>query len=171
MSTDRSSNGKTAAFLAWLDAKGVKVSPKIDIFHEFESTGRGVMAKEDLAVGELLLEVPSDAYMKPENDDELKKFLSGRSPAVSPTLMVVLRLMHEKSKRAESNFAEYLETMHDGMPDCPMFWTESELTELKGTAVEPLADPSIVKKAYEDVALPVIKVASVLGVGPLVSCK
>lgn len=65
------------ALVQWLNQKGVVVNPKIDIFHEFEvwnavaatvpsrtlivisvhlqTTGRGVMAKEDLAAGEAWL--------------------------------------------------------------------------------------------------------------------
>ena len=72
---------------------------------------------------------------------------------VSTTLGMILRLMHEAGKGSASTFAPYLEvvanhsflitflnslcpqTMHEGLPDTPIFWSSQELTELDGTAV------------------------------------
>ena len=72
------------AFLAWLKKKGVSLHPSIDLFHDFADTGRGAVALADLTEGELLVEIPPGAYMRPpgSDGDSLDKFLLAHRPAV-----------------------------------------------------------------------------------------
>jgi len=75
---------------------------------------------------------------------------------VSTTLGMILRLMHEAGKGSASTFAPYLETMHEGLPDTPIFWSSQELTELDGTAVNATERLSQLLDAYEKHAKPLI---------------
>ena len=53
-----------------------------------------------------------------------------RSFEVTPTLSIILRVMHERAKGAASPFAAYVDAMHAGMPDNPIFWSqEAPLTK------------------------------------------
>lgn len=96
--------------------------------------------------------MPPGAYLDPEIDDELSAFLKAQSRQVVhhsaplcslasradnpflyevvPSLNIILRVMHERSRGEDSPFLAYINTMYEGMPDNPIFWsTEANKTK------------------------------------------
>jgi len=155
----------------WAVEQGAVVSDNIDLFHEFETTGRGVKATRDLPKGELLLSVPPGAYMEPpcKDDDELDKIIMAHK--ASSSLGIVLRLMHEVSKGPASTFAAHIATMFEVLPDTPSYWDEADRAELRGSAAMGIVDPKIIIDEYEKCAKPIITAASHLFPEPHGSLK
>jgi histone-lysine N-methyltransferase SETD3 len=132
--------------IEWLEENGVWVSQKSawgraphplviasNTEDDGESCGRGLLARESLTEGELLMTIPLDLC--------LTRALSQQSfgKAVVPDYMdeylaIAILLMSEKVKGTASRWKPYIDVLPDAGDVYPSFiWTEAELDMLKGS--------------------------------------
>ena len=52
---------------------------------------------------------------------------------MTPTLNIILRLMHERAQGEASPFAAYINAIYEAVPDNPIFWSEEVRIEKKRT--------------------------------------
>ncbi|EFJ46170.1 hypothetical protein VOLCADRAFT_118106 [Volvox carteri f. nagariensis] len=141
-------------FPPWLRSRGGRIHPELDLFHTLPSGDRGVIARSDIAEGELLLLLPIDCAIYIPTDEEFKKhpndfpdavrYLREAHPGLSPFLATTLVLMSEMTRGSVSPWAAYVATLPASCPDCLLNWTEEEKLELKGTSLEQSGpDPAV----------------------------
>ncbi|BFZ61418.1 Ribosomal lysine N-methyltransferase 4 [Saitoella coloradoensis] len=148
---------KSDMFMTWLQSQpAVQISPKIALQdYRSDNAGRGVVAVQDIAEGELLFAIPKSTMLATPNSD-----LSARIPQVladleNPWLCLILTMMYE-SARPDSRWAPYLAILPEAF-STPMFWSEEELTELKGTAVLDKVGRAEADETYQTKIVPVIE--------------
>lgn len=144
---DRDPNVKlNNKFVEWLDANGVWVKsssswgraphPVViasNTEDDGESCGRGLLAKETMTEGELIMTIPLDICLTRMVAQELL----GKSIVpdyMDEYLAIALLLMSEKLKGAESRWKPYIDILPSTKDVYPSFlWTEEELNMLKGS--------------------------------------
>ncbi|GFR45203.1 hypothetical protein Agub_g6597 [Astrephomene gubernaculifera] len=149
-------------FATWLRSRGGKVNQELDLFSVLESGDRGVVARRQIAEGELLLLLPITCALYIPTNEELAKnpaafppavhYLREQHPGLSPFLATSLVLMSELARAATasseggaaaagaaagggSEWAPYLATLPADCPDCLLYWSSEEKEELAGTAI------------------------------------
>jgi hypothetical protein len=60
---------------AWIASRGGTVSDKLELFHQMESGDRGVFATADIAEGEQLMIIPTDATIHLPSAEEFAKWV------------------------------------------------------------------------------------------------
>ncbi|OWZ22715.1 hypothetical protein PHMEG_0002539 [Phytophthora megakarya] len=120
--------------LKWLEGHG-GADNLLDIRYLGKLEGHGVFAIEALTSGQVTLRVPSKLTMNVESaaESDLAPVLE-KYPQIPDDEVLALHLMHERSKGEESFFAPFIASMPTTF-DLPVFWTDTELSELKGTNV------------------------------------
>ena len=100
-----------------------------------ETCGRGLLARESIAEGELMMTVPFDLCLT----KALAQETFGKdviSDSMDEYIAISLLLMTERLKGAESRWKPYFDVLPDAAEVYPSFiWTESELEMLKGSPV------------------------------------
>eukprot|EP00596_Hydrurales_sp_CCMP1899_P010112 CAMPEP_0119051472 /NCGR_PEP_ID=MMETSP1177-20130426/73074_1 /TAXON_ID=2985 /ORGANISM="Ochromonas sp, Strain CCMP1899" /LENGTH=569 /DNA_ID=CAMNT_0007030679 /DNA_START=102 /DNA_END=1811 /DNA_ORIENTATION=- len=144
---DRDPNMKANnRFMEWLAANGVWVkaesawgkaphplviSSKTE--DDGESSGRGLLARETMGEGDLMMTIPLDLCLTRAVSQEV----FGKS--IVPDYMdeyiaIAILLMSEKMKGSQSRWKEYFSVLPDAEEVYPSFvWTDSELESLKGS--------------------------------------
>ncbi|KAM5530522.1 hypothetical protein V8D89_015799 [Ganoderma adspersum] len=125
---------------------------------DFPGHGRGAVALKDIPEDYTIFSLPRDLT------------LSTRTSTL-PALMgkawkehglhegwagLILCMMWEESRGAESKWAGYLATLPEKF-DTPMFWTEEDLKELQGTAVVDKIGRHEAERDYHEKVAPVLK--------------
>ncbi|CAI5719149.1 unnamed protein product [Peronospora destructor] len=122
------------AVLEWLESHG---SPDnlLNIRYLGTLQGHGVFAKQSLASGQVTLQVPFKLTMNIESaiQSDLAPVLE-KYPQIPDDEVLALHLMHERNKGRGSFFAPYIASLPTTF-DLPVFWSDAELNELKGTNV------------------------------------
>ncbi|ETP50491.1 hypothetical protein F442_04198 [Phytophthora nicotianae P10297] len=120
--------------LEWLKAHG-GVDSLLDIRYLGKLEGHGVFAKQELTSGQVTLRVPFKLTMNTESaaKSDLAPVLE-KYPQIPDDEVLALHLMHERSKSNDSFFAPFIASLPTTF-DLPVFWSDSELNELKGTNV------------------------------------
>ena len=144
---DRDPNMKiNSKFLEWLESFGVWVKSESawgkaphplvissSTEDDGESCGRGILAKESLAEGELLMTIPLNICLTRAMAQEVL------GKAIVPDYMdeyiaIALLLMHEKVKGSGSNWKPYMDILPTIQDVYPSFvWTDEELEMLRGS--------------------------------------
>ena len=133
-------------FLEWLDANGVWVKSEStwgraqhplviasNTEDDGESCGRGLLAKEGMSEGELMMTIPLDLCLTKAVANEIL------GPSIIPEYMdeyiaIAILLMTEKLKGSGSRWKPYFDVLPDPSEVYPSFiWTEQELEALKGS--------------------------------------
>ena len=133
-------------FIEWLGANGVWVKQESawgraphplviasNTEDDGESCGRGLLARETLTEGELMMTIPLDLCLTRAQAQVVL------GPAVIPEYMdeyiaIALLLMHEKLKGSASRWKPYLDILPKVEDVYPSFiWSESELQMLEGS--------------------------------------
>lgn len=133
-------------FLEWLSSNGVYVKtssewgraqhPLVissDTEDDGESCGRGLLAREPVSEGELLMTIPMELCLTRTTAQEIL------GKAIVPDYMdeyiaIALLLMHEKNKGAASLWKPYFDILPTTADVYPSFlWNEEELDMLKGS--------------------------------------
>ena len=111
----------------------------------FPGMGRGLRVTRDVVEGEELLAVPladcwhaADARRMPELRS-LGVSLGARGEALSELDAVALQLLIERSKGEAAVRAAHIRDIPASYPTVPLFWSEAELSALRGSAWEGLA--------------------------------
>lgn len=122
------------ALLDWLKRNGA-AETLLDIRYLGRLEGHGVFAKQQLAKGTVTLEIPFSLAMTTESAQrsDLGPVMQ-KYPQIPADEVLALHLMHERSKGDESFFAPFIASLPKQF-DLPVFWSEHELNELKGTNV------------------------------------
>ncbi|KAI0745272.1 SET domain-containing protein [Earliella scabrosa] len=125
---------------------------------DFPGHGRGAIALKDIPEAHTLFAIPRNLT------------LSTRTSSL-PTLMgkawkeyglhegwvgLILCMMWEESKGAESKWSAYLAALPDKF-DTPMFWSEDDLKELQGTAVVDKIGRDDAERDFHNKLLPAVK--------------
>ncbi|GMF10119.1 unnamed protein product [Phytophthora lilii] len=129
-----SSPAAVTQLLEWLESHGAADS-LLDIRYLGKLEGHGVFAKQTLKSGQVTLQVPFKVTMNTESaaQSDLAPVLE-KYPQIPDDEVLALHLMHERSKGDESFFAPFIASLPTSF-DLPIFWSEAELNELKGTNV------------------------------------
>lgn len=129
-----SSPAVVTALLQWLEVHGVADS-LLNIRYLGKLEGHGVFAKQSLPSGQVTLQVPFKLTMNIESASrsELAAVLE-KYPQIPDDEVLALHLMHERSIGKDSFFAPFIASLPTTF-DLPVFWSEAELNELKGTNV------------------------------------
>ncbi|KAJ5491726.1 hypothetical protein N7539_003293 [Penicillium diatomitis] len=122
-------------FVRWLETcPGVKINPNIYLA-DLRSTGsgRGVVARSNIPEGKELFSIPRNLILAVQNS-ELKNLLGQELEALGPWLSLMLVMLHEYSKGANSTWAAYFRVLPTRF-DTLMFWSPEELRELQASAI------------------------------------
>ncbi|KAJ5109812.1 hypothetical protein N7532_002457 [Penicillium argentinense] len=122
-------------FVAWLEANpGVRINPKIRLADlRASGAGRGVLARANIEEGEELFSIPRSLILAVQNSD-LKSLLPQDVESLGPWLSLILVMLYEYLKGANSKWAPYLQILPASF-DTLMFWSPSELHELQASAI------------------------------------
>lgn len=143
-----SARAKEATMIKWLQDNGAQLSDKSgwgraahplkvesDTFEDFEVSGRGLLARNEIQQGGQMLAIPSSVIMTRE---VAAKVLGPRvvSPDLNEYLALALLLMHEKARGSDSFWAPYIELLPT-TEDVGQTWTweEDDLKLLTGSSV------------------------------------
>ncbi|CAI5704731.1 unnamed protein product [Peronospora farinosa] len=135
------------AVLKWLESHGTPDN-LLNIRYLGPLQGHGVFAKQSLASGQVTLEIPFKLTMNIESamQSDLAPVLE-TYPQILDDEVLALHLMHERNKGSGSFFAPYIASLPTTF-DLPVFWSDTELNELKGTNV--LLLTHLMKKRLEN---------------------
>eukprot|EP01036_Dinobryon_divergens_P026295 gene26295-34920_t len=163
---DRDPNMKVNnKFLEWLSANGVWVKQESawgraphplvissSTEDDGESCGRGLLAREGMSEGELMMTIPLDLCLT----RAVSQQVFGKSIVPDMTdeyIAIALLLMHEKLKGADSLWKPYFDILPSKEDVYPSFvWTEDELNMLKGSPTY-FASKSLRAKLEKEYAL------------------
>ncbi|XP_067327036.1 N-lysine methyltransferase SETD6 [Anolis sagrei] len=157
-----SGEGALAAFLAWAEREGLRVSPKVCVSREGTVADYGLVAREDLEAGEVLFSVPRTALLS-QHTSPLAPLLQKEHASLESSsgwVPLLLCLLHE-STDTHSRWAPYL-SLWPGFSslDLPMFWSREERKRLlQGTGVSEAVerDLSSIQEEFSSVVLPFMK--------------
>ncbi|CAH0475893.1 unnamed protein product [Peronospora belbahrii] len=148
----------TTALFEWLESNGT-TNNLLDIRYLNTSEGHGVFAKQSLTSGQVTLQVPFKLTMNIESatQSELAAVLK-KYPGIPDDEVLAMHLMHERNKGIESFFAPYIASLPTTF-DLPVFWSDVELNELKGTNVLLLTQlmKNRLERDFENIHKPVIE--------------
>lgn len=114
----------------WLSEKGgISSSSSTLVRPEFVPERLGLVAQTNISRGQVVLELPKNLWISMDtvSGSEIGKLCQGLRPWVAISLFI----LREKS-RSDSPWSPYLRILPEVL-DSPMFWSEEELAELKGT--------------------------------------
>eukprot|EP00884_Botryococcus_braunii_P021114 jgi/Botrbrau1/7687/Bobra.0159s0125.1 len=123
--------------LAWASTKGVACGN----IAFGGATGRQVIAKQGLAAGGTVLQVPQDllmhpaaAFRDPGYGPAFNKLVEREGPLLDERFQLCLFLLMEKARGASSFWAAYLAVLPQAYDD-PFWWEEEDVKLLQGTAL------------------------------------
>ncbi|NP_001085404.1 N-lysine methyltransferase setd6 [Xenopus laevis] len=148
-------------FLAWCEKVGLELNPKVYISTEGTVSQYGMLAREDIADGELLFTVPRSAILS-QNTTRIQELLEKEQESLQSTsgwVPLLISLLYEATD-SSSLWAPYFGLWPElDPPDMPMFWSEEEQTKLlQGTGVlEAIRnDLKNIEEEYNSIVLPFI---------------
>ncbi|EIE21805.1 SET domain-containing protein, partial [Coccomyxa subellipsoidea C-169] len=124
--------------LAWLRLAGIECSCcSIDVF---DGSGRGVVATKDISCGEVVVHVPDESVLMPENCScsealEDAGLTNASGDAEMESIGLILALMTEKKLGKSSKWKGYLDFLPKSIPGMPLFWDSEQLQSLEGTSL------------------------------------
>jgi SET domain-containing protein 6 len=132
----------------WCDLGAVALTASV-------AGGTGVIAKRDLAVGEIISKVPKSVLLSVRNTD-IAEVLD--KAGLRDQLGVAVALMHERSKGASSKWSGYISNLPE-RENVPIFWDDAALAELVGTEIQDSTtqDREGYQRDYETIVLPFTK--------------
>ncbi|KAJ8112560.1 hypothetical protein OPT61_g5096 [Boeremia exigua] len=148
----------TARFLNWFKSMGGNFNDDLLEIQDLRSqgAGRGIVAKKDIPEDCTLFTIPRSAIINVETSELPKKLPKVFEAAfedeeedtepLDPWESLILILLYEHLQGAASRWKPYLDVLPTTF-DTPMFWTEAELKELKGTV---LTQEKIGKQSSDD---------------------
>lgn len=134
-STELESPSQLEDFVSWL-AKDprVRINPNVRIADlRSQDARRGIVAQTDIPEGEELFAIPRGIVLS-TNNSKLKTLLAQDLEGLDPWFSLILVMIYEYLLAEKSMWAPYLRVLPTDF-DTLMFWSESELCELQGSAV------------------------------------
>ncbi|KAM0720987.1 hypothetical protein Q7P37_003272 [Cladosporium fusiforme] len=143
----------TLAFVNWLAANGTTVSDKIDLVDmRNQDSGRGVVAKENIAEDETLFTIPRATILTTETSSIPKEISSS---IADPWLSLILTMLFEYQQAQNSKWAAYFDVLSPDF-DTLMFWGEGELKHLQGSAVVDKIGKASADETFQEQILPLV---------------
>lgn len=118
-------------FWEWLKANDVQINDKVEL-HDFslQGQGRGVIAKDDIAKGELIFSIPTKFVMAAENDKEFGKLIEKHDNGEWLNLMSFMMVCEQRV-----HWKPYFDVLPKQF-NTPMFWDPSKAKKLlQGSAL------------------------------------
>lgn len=124
---------------------------------DFEDTGRGMKAKRNILVGEVIISIPADLAITskvirtdPVMDDLIENYIK-KPDQVSYKELFMLYLLHQKSLGISSKFYKFLKTVPKSYTN-PALWKPEEVQLLpKMLKEKTLAEQANINSSYEKV--------------------
>ncbi|KAF9955323.1 hypothetical protein BGZ65_003461 [Modicella reniformis] len=141
------------AFLGWLEANGATVSKSLSLQdYSAEYAGRGVVAIGDINKDEELFSIPRSLLLSPETSELAKKIDLASLEGWNPLMMCMI---YEYCCGEESQWKPYFDILPTEF-STPMFWTNEEQEELKGTGVIDKIGKEEVESIFKEKLWPLI---------------
>ncbi|KAH7889098.1 SET domain-containing protein [Phlebopus sp. FC_14] len=164
------------AFMAWFQSNGGSIDLSAMGISETATTGRGAVALRDIPPGHTLFILPRTLTLSTRTSPLPNLFglqLWQRHGLHKGWVGLILCMMWEDAWTHESGQKEIVDGISGGkwapymrtLPaefDTPMFWTDEEMDELRGTAVVDKIGREDAEKAYWEKLVPAIKTSSTL---------
>ncbi|KAJ7661634.1 hypothetical protein B0H17DRAFT_953556 [Mycena rosella] len=128
--------GDVSELLNWFRTSGGSLDASVG-FTVFPGSGRGAVALTDISEGHVLFTIPRSLLLSTETSALPGRIGIERWRAAqmhTGWVGLILCMMWETSQGPGSSWSKYLESL-PAMFDTPMFWSDLELEELKGTSV------------------------------------
>ncbi|CAE8718014.1 unnamed protein product [Polarella glacialis] len=129
----------------WATLKGVRASPSVDFFSpaKLPLQGYGARARTRICAGELLLELPLDACLKPvvlpSAPSGVGKFGEGHDFRMDEQQKLMVQLLHETLVLGKnSTWKPFIDSLPREFPTVPLWYTPQERLMLRGTSVDEL---------------------------------
>eukprot|EP01029_Cantina_marsupialis_P021540 TRINITY_DN5167_c0_g2_i3.p1 TRINITY_DN5167_c0_g2~~TRINITY_DN5167_c0_g2_i3.p1 ORF type:complete len:264 (-),score=103.58 TRINITY_DN5167_c0_g2_i3:74-865(-) len=141
-------------FFSWLQENGFKVQG-CEISSK-ENGYRGVFATEALNSNYQLFEIPNKSLLSTVNSS-IADILAKCDPyTVSEWDKLCLAVMFEHNN-PDSHWRAYFDALPEKF-DNPVFWSDDELAELKGTSLEKRTGIKEINEQFDNIILPLIEV-------------
>ncbi|XP_077451969.1 N-lysine methyltransferase setd6 [Stigmatopora argus] len=146
-------------FLRWCDGVGLVLSPKVRVSKEGTVADYGMLAQDDIKVGEVLFTIPRSALLH-QGTTSLSALLEREKVSLESSsgwVPLLLALLYEYTA-PQSKWKSYLSLWTDfKMLDHPMFWSKEERDRLlTGTGIPEAVDKDLanIQSEYRDIVLP-----------------
>jgi len=124
---------------------------------DFEDTGRGMRAKRDISIGEVIISIPADLAITskvirtdPVMDDLIENYIK-KPDQISYKELFMIYLLHQKSLGKSSKFYKFLKTVPKSYTN-PSLWKPEEVQLLPKLLKEKtLAEQTDINSSYEKV--------------------
>ncbi|PRT56758.1 Ribosomal lysine N-methyltransferase 4 [Wickerhamiella sorbophila] len=139
-------------FETWLKSHGVEISNKVGL-HDYREAGqgRGLIALEDIAEGDVLFTIPQTNLLAVERDPKFGELVTKHELADWPALMAYMMLMSGTDR-----WAPYFAVLPSKF-STPMFWNPEQLELLKGSAVLDKVGRAEADELYDELASSIFK--------------
>lgn len=139
-------------FETWLKSHGVEISNKVGL-HDYREAGqgRGLIALEDIAEGDVLFTIPQTNLLAVERDPKFGELVTKHELADWPALMAYMMLVSGTDR-----WAPYFAVLPSKF-STPMFWNPEQLELLKGSAVLDKVGRAEADELYDELASSIFK--------------
>lgn len=147
-------------FLDWFQAhQGTIDTSSVDVINFLPSEGgRGAVAVKDIPEGHVLFTIPRDLTLSTRTSSLPLRFGMGawkNAKLHEGWAGLILCMMWEAAQGSSSKWSGYFDILPTSF-DTPMFWTEGELAELRGTSVVEKLGRADAEKDYKEKLIPAI---------------
>ncbi|XP_013879409.1 N-lysine methyltransferase setd6 [Austrofundulus limnaeus] len=146
-------------FLQWCDAVGVLLNKKVYVSKEETVADYGMLAKDNIAEGEVLFTIPRSALLH-QGTTKVSSVLRKESSSLESSsgwVPLLLALLYEYTS-SQSHWKPYLSLWSDfSKLDHPMFWSKEERDrQLRGTGIPEAVDMDLsnIHQEYTEIVLP-----------------
>ncbi|KAJ6498807.1 SET domain-containing protein [Mycena sanguinolenta] len=145
--------------LEWFQSSGGNLDQSSVGFRVFPDCGRGAVALKDIPEGYVLFQIPRDILLSTETSTlpgligldrwrETKMHIGW--------VGLIICMMWETAQGPKSKWSGYLDSLPKTF-DTPMFWSDVELAELKGTSVVDKLGKADAEQDYTQKLLPLVQ--------------
>ncbi|KAJ6629490.1 SET domain-containing protein [Mycena sp. CBHHK59/15] len=149
----------TSELLAWFQRSGGTLDSSSVGFTVFPHCGRGAVALKDIPEGHVLFSIPRALVMSTNTSTLPGQIGLDRWREMNMHVGwsgLILCMMWETAQGPSSKWSKYLESLPSTF-DTPMFWSDLELEELRGTSVVGKLGKADADRDHREKLLPVIE--------------
>ncbi|KAJ7282755.1 SET domain-containing protein [Mycena rebaudengoi] len=149
----------TSDLLDWFKSSGGTFDSSSVGFTDFPACGRGAVALKNIPEGHVLFSIPRNLVLSTETSSLPDRVGQEHWRAMKLHLSwagLILCMMWETAQGADSRWSKYLDSLPATF-DTPMFWSDVELEELKGTSVVGKLGKADAERDYAEKLLPMVE--------------
>ncbi|KAJ7267640.1 hypothetical protein B0H12DRAFT_1098154 [Mycena haematopus] len=145
--------------LEWFQGNGGSIDQSSVGFTVFPGCGRGAVALKDIPEGHVLFQIPRGLLLSTETSNlpgliGLDRWTEAKMH--TGWVGLILCMMWETAQGPSSKWSAYLESLPKTF-DTPMFWSDIELEELKGTSVVDKLGKADAEQDFTERLLPMVQ--------------